>query len=363
MKIIYINDIPAPFMVQFVKKMNQFSTISFYLVAYKKELSDRGSHWNDNLGAEEYLRYYNNDVPVTQWIEQILDEINPDIVFTGINKGAIFNLLVKKKAQLNFKFGKWNEPYKPLGYAKLVAPFRNFYYRSLWRKKVDFILAIDDRAVSHYRSFVSTPEKIFFFPYYEDTPSASGPKTVTDKVRFLFSGRLIFYHNIKGLAKALKILQERYPGKFEIVISASGSAKRYLDNVESKFPGQKFITYDINFDKWDDRLRPFKTSHVLILPSYQSGWGLVVNEALNLGLSVITTRNVGAGRYLVEHMINGIIIRPVTKEMVESMEYFILNPGEIHRMSANALEVNKRYSLDIGAKRLKEIFEAIIKTD
>jgi glycosyltransferase involved in cell wall biosynthesis len=362
MRIIFINDIPAPFMVQFAARMNLFNNIDFYLLAFKRELSDRGNHWNDNLGAVEFLRYYKNDVPVIQWIEEIIDEIKPDILFTGINRGEIFELLVRKKAELNFKFGKWNEPYGPLGKAKLFAPFRNYYYKKIWRKTVDFILAIDDRAVSLYRSFVSTPEKIFFFPYYEDTIHAIEPKIAADTVKFLFSGRLLFYHNIKGLARALEILQKKYPGKFELVVSASGPGKKHLDRAESKFPGQKFITYDINFDTWKDRLRPFESSHVLVLPSYQSGWGLVVNEALNLGLPVITTRNVGAARYLVEHMINGIIIKPVAKEIFDSMEYFVLNPNEINRMSANALEVNKRYSLDIGAERLKAIFETILKT-
>ena len=169
-------------------------------------------------------------------------------------------------------------------------------------------------------------------------------------------------HNIRGLAGAAELLQIKYPGQFELIVSASGKSKKYLDNAESRFPGQKFIFYDIDFEKWEDRLRPFKSSHVLVLPSYNSGWGLVVNEALNLGLPVITTQNVGAARYLVEHMINGIIIKPTTKEIFHAMEYFILHPDEITRMSANALDIKKRYSLDIGAERLKAIFETIIKS-
>lgn len=348
-------------MVQFAERMNKFKNIEFYLLAINKEFLHRGKHWNDNLGVTEFIRYYNNECSVIMWIEKIINQIRPDIVFTGINRGEVFELLVKKKTEFNYKFGKWNEPYTPSGIINFFGFIRNIYYRKSWRKSVDFILAIDDRAVSLYRNFVSGPEKIFFFPYYEDTIHANEAKISTGPVRFLFSGRLYQYHNIRGLARAIKMLQKKYPGKFEFVVSASGKKKKYLDSVESRFPGKKFIKYDTEFEKWEDRLRPFKSSHVLVLPSYKSGWGLVVNEALNLGLPVITTQDVGAARYLVEHMINGMIIKPTKKEIFRSMEYFILNPKEITRMSANALDVNKRYSLDIGANRVKGIFEKILE--
>jgi len=349
-------------MVQFAARMNQFNDTDFFLVAVNNEFSYRGRHWQDNLGITDNIKYYSGEGSVIQWIEQVINQINPDIVFTGINRGPVFNLLLRKKKEHGYKFGKWNEPVTTIGLDRLMLPIRNNIYKSRWRKEVDFLLAIDDRAVKLYRDFVSGPEKTFFFPYYEESTRASEPKKLDGPVMFLFSGRLFRYHNIKGLAKAVTLLYKKYPGKFELIVSASGRDKKYFDKVESKFPLGKFISYDTDFEKWEDRLRPFKSSHVLVLPSYRSGWGLVVNEALNLGLPVITTWNVGAARYLVEHMINGMIIKPTVKEIFNSLEYFIVHPDEITRMSANALDVHKRYSIDIGANRLHGIFDAILRT-
>jgi glycosyltransferase involved in cell wall biosynthesis len=359
MRVVYINNIPAPFMVQLAARMNQCEGIVFFLLAIKKDFSHRGNHWRDTLGSSENIIYYRGGVAVVDWVKKQIDDIKPDVVFTGLNKGAVFRILANRKKELKYKFGKWNEPYTPIGFSQLVSPLRNIYYRVTWKEKVDFILGIDDRAVSLYRSFVSKPEKIFFFPYYEDSESAEVPKKVEYPVIFLFSGRLIRYHNIKGLARASNYLLAKYPGKFKLVVSASGKSQKYLDKISSNQGSQEFIIYDTEFEKWTDRLRPFKNSHVLVLPSYKSGWGLVVNEALQLGLPVITTTTVGAGRYLVEHMFNGILIKPTTREIRDAMEYFILHPSEIERMSANALKVKLRYSLDIGVERMKEILQVI----
>lgn len=55
-------------------------------------------------------------------------------------------------------------------------------------------------------------------------------------------------------------------------------------------------------------------SLALILPSTEEQWGLVVNEALAMGLPVLCTSNVGARDLLVRTEINGFVIEPDNAE-------------------------------------------------
>jgi glycosyltransferase involved in cell wall biosynthesis len=348
-------------MVQLMNRMNRFDNVYFYLFALKNTATHRGSHWNDILGSSENIRYFEPEAgKLPGWLEKQIGEVEPDIVFTGINWGPVYELIVKMKNEFGFLFGKWNEPYTPAGFRKLVSPFRNYFLKNRWRKDLDFLLAIDDRAWSQYRNFVSSNSKIFLFPYYEDSPKAEGIKKASIPIIFLFSGRLAPEHNIGRLAKAITGLYKQYKGQFRFIISASGHEKKFLDQAVKECGDPGLIEYDTVFEKWEDRLRPFGNSHVLVLPSKYSGWGLVINEALNLGLPVITTKDVGAARYLVENMINGMLIDAGWKDIFSALEYFIRNPSEIERMSGNALMTDRKYSLEIGAARLKGIFEHLL---
>jgi len=349
-------------MVQLAMKMNQFEDIDFYLLAIDPKFKHRGKHWLDTLGYSNNIFYYNSEVDICAWIKAHIENIEPNIVFSAYNRGLIFELLAKNKKKYGYQLGKWNEPYVRAGIWKILAPFRNLITKYKWRRSLDFILLIDDRAVTLYRNFVKKPEMAFRFPYIEDVPEDKGiKKSGTDEiVRFLFSGRLVKTHNIKLLAKAFDLLEQNYPNQFELLISAEGSEKLWFDKLSSKYHPQSIIFYDTEFEKWDDRLRPFYNSHVLVLPSSGSGWGLVINEALALGLPVISTNQVGAARTLVEHMVNGIIIEPTVKEIYSALEYFLVNKGEIERMSANALALRNTYNLEIGTQKLRGIFMNII---
>ncbi len=46
---------------------------------------------------------------------------------------------------------------------------------------------------------------------------------------------------------------------------------------------------------------------VFILPSTTESWGLIINEAMDFGLPIITTNQVGAAPDLVRHGENGFI--------------------------------------------------------
>lgn len=355
MRVVFFTNIPSPFMLELSMALNGIDNIEYYMCFCEDSLQDRGKHWGDQLNIKEKIFYYKTDVELQQWLKEILEFIKPNIVITGYNKGTIYNTIAHHKGTFGYKLGKWNEQPPLYNQLKINRLLRCIFLKKLWRNKVDFILAIGDRAVEDFKKHVDNPVKVFHFPYAQKLKITNQPKTVSDKIVFLFSGRLIKRNNIRNIILAIIDINRIYSGQFEFIISAKGDEMSYIERCMQKYNLAECIRFDTDFVQWDDRLRPFKEAHILLVPSYHSGWGLVVSEALAMGLPVITTNKVAASRYFIEHMINGIIINTSKKEIFMAMEHFIINPQDITRMSKNALEINTFYNLDKSALILKDI--------
>ena len=93
----------------------------------------------------------------------------------------------------------------------------------------------------------------------------------------------------------------------------------------------------------------------LVVPAIHSGWGLVIPEALAAGMPVITTRGVEAGRYYVEHMINGIFVEPTTHDIYHSLEYCVDHPNVVARMQKGTRQSALKGHIDVGAKRFVDL--------
>jgi hypothetical protein len=74
----------------------------------------------------------------------------------------------------------------------------------------------------------------------------------------------------------------------------------------------------------------FRNSSVLVLPSLEEGFGLVVPQALNCGLPAIVSDRVG-GKDLVRHRINGSIV-PVQNAaaLAEELDWWAAHPARVN---------------------------------
>ncbi|MBN1186296.1 MAG: glycosyltransferase family 4 protein [Bacteroidales bacterium] len=359
MKIAFLTNIPSPFMIDLQNELNKNFPVEYYIFACKPCIEHRGKHWENYPRDEGKVKIYNNTEKIDIWIIKQIEWSSPDIIITVFNHGIIFNTLIKYKTILNYKVVKWNEkpPYKNFVYSFL----RKCYHSFLWRNKVDYILAIGYGALDTFKKyFFISSLHIILFPYYQKVSENHKSPYNPSKIRFLFSGRLIKRNNIKLLLKAFHKLAQNHSDKFSWTISAKGDLLKMVDKCIKKSPLKNHIHFDEGFVNWDDRLNSFLNSDVLVVPAKYSGWGLVINEALSLGLPVITTKTMEASKYLVEHMINGVIIKQTVTELYNALEYFIKYPKEIERLSKNAKEINNRYNLELGANHLYNFFQNIV---
>jgi alpha-maltose-1-phosphate synthase len=148
-------------------------------------------------------------------------------------------------------------------------------------------------------------EKLLFCPYPVDleafTP-APEPRPADRPFTILHTGGLSLRKGTPYLLEAFRLIRKEVP-------NAMLRIKRHVRNdvvdilkKNSDLP----IEWSDNLD-FDGHVRRYQTSDLLLFPSIEDGFALVVAEALACGLPVITTPNTGASD-LVQSGVNGEIV-------------------------------------------------------
>ncbi|MEP0658025.1 MAG: glycosyltransferase family 4 protein [Roseobacter sp.] len=108
--------------------------------------------------------------------------------------------------------------------------------------------------------------------------------------RMLFVGQFIDRKNILGLVSAFRRFSDEHP-EWTLDLCGSGPQR---DQIEAH---PKLIIHD--FVQPPELAKLMASSRVLVLPSLEEHWGLVVHEAASSGCALLTTDNVGAGHDLI----------------------------------------------------------------
>lgn len=145
------------------------------------------------------------------------------------------------------------------------------------------------------------------------------------KKLILFVGKFL---ETKGIYEFLKTVNLEY----EYI--CVGGAKEELEHI----PEEKNIQF-FKFLEKDKILQLMKIADVFVLPTYSDVWGLVVIEALSVGIPIVTTNMCNAGLEFIDNGINGYIVpckdENVLKEAIE-----------------RALKLNKNFVKIINHKKM-----------
>lgn len=158
-----------------------------------------------------------------------------------------------------------------------------------------------------------------------------------DKIfRICFSGTLTLR---KGFQYLLKALEELNLPDLELLILGNSGDPVCHDIL-------RYYKKRIRVEQWkgDDHVEAYWRSDILIHPSLEDGWGLVVSEAMACGLPVVVTEHTGA-KDIVEEGINGFIIPPADVEAIKKKIILLYNNKGLRSKMSQAA-VKKRDILD-----------------
>ena len=355
--VLFVTSYVSPFMTELTAAVNDLGQVTFH-AAYLEtsQFANHGAHWNTAAERPDTHRRP-ADVPVRDFLREWFDRYRPQVVICGYGRGPAYEATFAHCRRTGAVFGVFAE--QPMRDGRLKHLVRRAYYAQLWRRMPPtFVLAVGDRAVQFYRRLLRDPEAAVFFPYYQDLrPVLAIPdRPARDTLHFLFSGRLAAQHGIRGLAAAFEKLAQTHPGRFHWCVSGTGDEERWIRQAMARCPAlAQAVSFDREFATWNDRLRPFAASDVLVLPSFHAGWGLVIPEALGAGMPVITTRGVEAARYYVEAGVNGLFVEPHPKDIHRALAFCLDHPQAVEAMRRHTRASVARGDVRVGAARLVDV--------
>lgn len=161
-----------------------------------------------------------------------------------------------------------------------------------------------------------------------------------------------------GLRKGVRYLIEAWK-------NIDNESKLYLrtsfsNNSDNLFNIEYLENVSVIKDYIEDLSDLYSKADVLVLPSLEDGFGMVVTEAMASGMPVIVSENTGA-KEIVKDGENGFIIPIKDDEAIrEKIRYFQENPGEVKRMGKNARETAEKYTWDRYGEEIVEKYKQIL---
>jgi glycosyltransferase involved in cell wall biosynthesis len=241
-------------------------------------------------------------LPASGWrqrIEAVMADKDPSVVhmFGSPFAASRQNYALALAAMKRRNFFLMSEPYldvalsylgdRPTPADRLKAagrPLAYTIYGALLNKRARGVFAISRKAVQQYRSIGFDPEVVFPFGYFVPPQvSLSELRAGQTTLRVLYLGSFIQRKGVPLLLEAFGRSEVQQTGATLDLFGPDGPG----DNI----PARATYRGPLPFNKVQSTLAEYD---VIVVPSLSDGWAVVVNEAVQAGLAVIVSDEVGS---------------------------------------------------------------------
>lgn len=354
-RLLLISRVLSPFQLELVRALRERGCEARVLFS-NADIGTRPKHWR--VPTEPWV--YTVDVESAPLkLQGVFDDAKPDVVVYGGYRGWPIPVATRLCRARGIGLAFWLEP-----------PFPTSVWRDAARETIirrvlapaDYVLCIGPRSLLYFRRLMADRGRLHCVPYGQDltrnfdfVQDYDGRGVPGKPLRFLFSGKYQHRNNIWEMLAAFRTVRRRHGAAVEFVLSGySGMEAEVRAAVEEDPVLREATTHDVDFGTWDDRLRPFRNSDVLVIPGLHAGWGLIVPEAMSLGMPVIGTEYVESVRYLVKDRVNGLVIQPTAYHLTEAMERFMEDPSLLGQLGPAAREASRQVDARSVASQLIE---------
>lgn len=172
-----------------------------------------------------------------------------------------------------------------------------------------------------------------------------------EEINVVSVGRL---HKQKGFDRvidAIKMLKDNnlLPDNFKYRLYGDGTEKKILNNKINEY---KLNNYVFLMGEVKNPYKYLKNNDLFILSSIYEPFGLVIVEAMTLGIPVLACEN-HATSELIQNEYNGYITENSTMGIYDGMKYLINNKKEINKYKKNLKKYN--YNNDKIIKQIEEV--------
>lgn len=251
----------------------------------------------------------------------------------------------------------------------LVKRMLKVLFFSVISRVADGFLSIGTLNADYYRSYGVTENKIFNVPYVVDNnffQKESAKALLTrESLRqdlnleparpiILYASKLTERKRAADLLQAVRLLYADIAVEVRpyLLIVGDGEQKEKLIEASTYFD-EKFVRF-IGFVNQTQLPAYYELADVFVLPSANEPWGLVVNEAMNAGIAVIVSDQVGSGPDLVKNNVNGHIFKSGdVHDLKEKLTDVLNDPIRCKSMGAESLKLISNWDFQAAKIGLK----------
>lgn len=191
-------------------------------------------------------------------------------------------------------------------------------------------------------------KKIIRIPYgFPETVTHIADHPVHEKMTFLYAGS-------QSIRKGTHLLYEAWkrcnfdPDKAELIIIGKNQLPELIRN---GLPGSVKFSNNIPHE---ELMGFYRKADVFVLPTLADGFGMVISEAMAMGVPVITTMNSG-GPDIITHQENGFLIpADDIAVLAQQMTWCFQHPHQLREIGYRALDTAKAYPWSMFRKKLME---------
>ena len=248
--------------------------------------------------------------------------------------------------------GYLHDSHKLINWAKaLLRPALYRFYGVLLSRRIAGVFAISPLAAAQYRAIGIAKEKIFPFGYFVPRSESLGGETpVTDSkktgLRLIFIGTLIKTKGLDVLIEAVNSLNKKGVAVTLDVYGFGDSGQFDFEQAAVSYCGViPFGTAQAVIARYD----------VLVLPSRNDGWGVVVNEALMAGVPVICSNRVGAGAVVEKWRCGAIFASEDASDLECILHELVIAPESLAKMRLAARNASAVLAPEVAGRYMSDV--------
>jgi glycosyltransferase involved in cell wall biosynthesis len=200
-------------------------------------------------------------------------------------------------------------------------------------------------------------EHIFPWAYFVEDCAQPFETMQREGLRLVYLGRLLKRKRVDVLLHALaRMIHGRI--RVRLTIVGSGPEEQNVQQLVRDLQLEEHVVFNSTISH-DDVHCELQKHDVLVLPTECDDWGVVVNEALQAGLAVITTENAGACE-LIHCGQTGLVCKCNVDEFAAAIAQIIEAPETLAEMRRRARDYAGTISPTSAAHYLRDIAEHVL---
>ncbi len=376
MKILWLSSWFGDYRVPVYDNLNRLSDGAFWIVCSEMETSELVRRkLREKLGdhaiimpQQKIIRLGNADSDFAnsslalhwqQGLYSTIRNVKPDVIIVeGFGRwapaGIIYSILHRKRLLMFYERTAWTE--RKAGWWRTL-------YRRLAGKAVDCFLsngALSEQYLRENLGFSSAPiirgcMSADSFYLHHDVEAELEARHKADRetecrsgkgIRFLYVGRIVEPKGIRQLLEAWEIHHQSYSND-TLTLAGEGIL---LNEMRERYGDDKGIIM-AGYVSYDRIYSYYKDCDVVVQPTLEDNWSLVIPEAMSCGRAVMCSIYNGGYPELVKDSVNGYSFDPLDKEdFVNAFAKF--HSANLLKMGRQGMMIEKNFSPEKAALRI-----------